>query len=65
MQIANALKIEPYIFNPESEVIQSELEKMLKVLEIPVHIPLGPLPQFRLFKEMARQGIRTVYSGQG
>lgn len=65
IETAKALKTEPYLLNPEPEVMLSELETMLKVLEIPVHIPLGPLPQFRLLKAMIKEGITTVYSGQG
>ncbi len=65
LEAAQALKITPFLLEAESRVSLEELEQMLKILEIPLHIPLGPLPQFRLLQAMAKEGITTVYSGQG
>jgi asparagine synthase (glutamine-hydrolysing) len=65
LEAAQALKITPFLLEADSRVSLEELEQMLKILEIPLHIPLGPLPQFRLLQAMAKEGITTVYSGQG
>ena len=65
LEVAQSLGIKPFLLKPEPEVSSGELEIMLEILEIPLHIPLGPLPQFRLLQAMAKEGVTTVYSGQG
>ncbi len=65
LEVAQSLGIKPFLLQPEPKVSSEELETMLTILEIPLHIPLGPLPQFRLLQAMKNEGITTVYSGQG
>lgn len=65
LETAEALGVEPFLYEPEGGVGQEELREMLRILEIPVHIPGGPLPQFRLLASMAERGVKTVLSGQG
>ncbi len=65
LRAAEALETVPFVLKAEQDVSLEELKEMLRILEIPLHIPLGPLPQFRLLQAMKREGISTVYSGQG
>ena len=65
LKASRALEIEPFILKAASKVSLEELKDMLGILEIPLHIPLGPLPQFRLLEAMKKDGVSTVYSGQG
>jgi asparagine synthetase B (glutamine-hydrolysing) len=65
LETAEALGIEPFLLEPNVGVGLEELREMLRALEIPVHIPGGPLPQFRLLSAMADRGVKTVLSGQG
>ncbi len=65
LEAAQALGIDPFVLKAESKVSLEELKEMLRILEIPLHIPLGPLPQFRLLGAMKKEGVTTAYSGQG
>jgi asparagine synthetase B (glutamine-hydrolysing) len=64
-ETAAALRLRPVLpeFGETADI--DELRRMLRILEIPTHIPGAPLPQFRLMEAMARSGVRTVVSGQG
>ncbi len=64
-ETAEALGLRPFLPDFGETADLDELRRMLRVLEIPTHIPGAPLPQFRLMETMARSGVRTVVSGQG
>ena len=64
-ETAEALGLRPDLPEFGETAGLDELRRMLRVLEIPTHIPGAPLPQFRLMESMARSGVRTVVSGQG
>lgn len=65
LETAEVLGTDPSVVKGDQGVSLEELENMCRILEIPIHIPLGPLPQFRLLSAMSRRGIKTVYTGQG
>ncbi len=65
LETAAALGVPPVLFEPKETTTLEELREMLRVLEIPIHIPGGPLPQFRLLSAIAGAGARIVLSGQG
>ena len=62
---AEALGTEPEIVPSSGPATLEELRHLLRVLEIPSHIPGAPLPQYRLLEALARRGVRRVLSGQG
>ena len=65
LEVAKALKTAPILLEPEGPATLDELKELFRILEIPVHIPGAPLPQFRLMRAMADAGVKTVFSGQG
>ena len=65
LEVAESLGIEPVLLEPEGPATIGELKELFRILEIPIHIPGAPLPQFRLMRAMAGVGIKTVFSGQG
>ena len=62
---ADVLGVEPVVLEPEGPATLDELKELFRILEIPVHIPGAPLPQFHLMRAMAGVGVKTVFSGQG
>ena len=65
LTVADVLDVKPVLLEPEGPATIEELKELFRILEIPVHIPGAPLPQFRLMRTMARAGVKTVLSGQG
>ena len=65
LEAAKSLGIDPVLLEPDGPAKLDELKELFRILEIPVHIPGAPLPQFRLIRAMAGDGVKTVLSGQG
>ena len=65
LEVAKALGVESVLLEPEGPATIDELKELFRILEIPIHIPGAPLPQYRLIRAMAGAGVKTVFSGQG